>query len=109
MNSVFWKEEHERDAAADDRDRDEPDAMGLVEGLRLASSPERECQPDQDDRGYTVLGCRVNRRVRHELDPEGVQVDGESADRGRPKGQQYSTLGVQNGMLSGHRYPTSGD
>jgi hypothetical protein len=83
--------------------------MGPVKRPRLASGTERKRQADQDDGGDTVLGGRVDRRVRHELDPERIQVDREPADRGRPKGEKDSTLGVQNTTLSGHRYPTSCD
>ncbi len=105
MNIVFWmkaavgrggdreaaEEEDERDAAADDRDRDQAQPVPAVQGPRFAPGAKGQGERDQHDRSDAVLGGRVDRGVRHELHAERVEVDGETADRGRPEGEEHAS------------------
>ena len=57
-----------------------PARRRAVQDARLAARAQGQCEPDQDDGRHAVLGGRVDRRVRHELDTGGIEIDGESAD-----------------------------
>ena len=68
-----------------------PSRFRLSRARTSRPAPKRQREPDQDDRRDAVLGGRVDRGVRDGLDAERVEVDRETADRGRPEGEEHAS------------------